>query len=68
MVLATKFGIVRDPANPGLRGVSGRADYVRPCCEASLKRIGVDAIDRVAPKGAAHGQRYPEAAMGLVNG
>ena len=68
VVLATKFGIVRDPANPGLRGVSGRADYVRPCCEASLKRLGVDAIDRVAPKGAAHGQRYPEAAMGLVNG
>jgi aryl-alcohol dehydrogenase-like predicted oxidoreductase len=55
VVLATKFGIVRDPANPLLRGVSGRPDYVRACCEASLKRLGVDAIDlyyqhRVDPK------------------
>ncbi len=45
VVLATKFGIVRDPKNPGLRGVSGRPEYVRACCEASLERLGVDAID-----------------------
>jgi aryl-alcohol dehydrogenase-like predicted oxidoreductase len=45
IVLATKFGIVRDPANPSARGVSGKPDYVRRACEASLKRLGVDTID-----------------------
>src|SRR5579863_5223217 len=43
--LATKFGIVRDKANPSLRGVSGKPEYVRACCDASLKRLGVDTID-----------------------
>ncbi|GLQ89485.1 aldo/keto reductase [Dyella flagellata] len=43
--LATKFGIVRDPANPAARGVNGRPDYVRASCENSLKRLGVDHID-----------------------
>jgi len=43
--LATKFGIVRDKANPSLRGVSGKPEYVKACCEASLKRLGVDTID-----------------------
>jgi aryl-alcohol dehydrogenase-like predicted oxidoreductase len=45
IVLATKFGIVRDPADPTKRGVSGRPDYVRRSCEASLRRLGVDTID-----------------------
>ena len=45
VVLATKFGIVRDPANKMLRGISGKPDYVRACCDASLKRLGVDTID-----------------------
>ena len=45
VVLATKFGIVRDPAKPQIRGVNGKPDYVRQCCEASLKRLGVDHID-----------------------
>ena len=45
IILATKFGIVRDPANPAARGVSGTPDYVRKACEASLKRLGVDYID-----------------------
>ena len=45
IVLATKFGIVRDPANPTARGVNGKPDYVRRSCEASLRRLGVDAID-----------------------
>lgn len=45
IVLATKFGIVRDPANPAARGVSGKPDYVRKSCEASLKRLGVAYID-----------------------
>src|ERR1051325_10772830 len=43
--LATKFGIVRDKANPAVRGVNGRPEYVRACCEASLKRLGVATID-----------------------
>ncbi len=43
--LATKFGIVRDKAKPDLRGVSGKPEYVRACCDASLKRLGVDTID-----------------------
>jgi len=45
VVLATKFGIVRDPANPATRGVSGKPDYVKKSCEESLKRLGVDYID-----------------------
>jgi len=44
-VLATKFGIVRDPANPQVRGVSGKPEYVRSSCEASLRRLSVDYID-----------------------
>jgi len=45
VVLATKFGIVRDPANPMARAVNGKADYVKKSCEASLRRLGVDHID-----------------------
>ena len=45
VVLATKFGIVRDPANPRARGVNGKPEYVRSCCEASLRRLGVKTID-----------------------
>jgi len=45
VVMATKFGIVRDPANPQLRGVNGKPEYVRKSCDASLKRLGVDHID-----------------------
>ncbi|OZM75031.1 aldo/keto reductase [Amycolatopsis antarctica] len=45
VVLATKFGIVRDPADPGGRVVRGDAAYVRQACEASLRRLGVDHID-----------------------
>ena len=45
IVLATKFGIVRDPANPQVRGVNGKPDYIRRACEASLKRLGVETID-----------------------
>jgi aryl-alcohol dehydrogenase-like predicted oxidoreductase len=43
--LATKFGFQRDPANPKARGISGKPDYVRASCEASLKRLGVERID-----------------------
>src|SRR5881398_3077045 len=51
VVLATKFGIVRG-SDPQARGVNGRPEYVRACCEASLKRLGVDHIDVLpAPRG-----------------
>jgi aryl-alcohol dehydrogenase-like predicted oxidoreductase len=45
VVLATKFGILRDPADPAKRGVCGKPDYVRSSCEGSLKRLGVETID-----------------------
>ena len=43
--LATKFGFVRDPANPQTRKINGRPDYVRAACDASLRRLKVDVID-----------------------
>jgi aryl-alcohol dehydrogenase-like predicted oxidoreductase len=42
--LATKFGILRS-ADPHYRGVSGKPEYVRQACEASLRRLAVDVID-----------------------
>jgi aryl-alcohol dehydrogenase-like predicted oxidoreductase len=45
VVLATKFGILRDPKNPSYRGVSGKPEYVKSSCDASLKRLGVTHID-----------------------
>jgi aryl-alcohol dehydrogenase-like predicted oxidoreductase len=42
--VATKFGIVRD-SDPSVRGVSGRPEYVRAACEASLQRLGIETID-----------------------
>ncbi|SDX61537.1 aldo/keto reductase [Hymenobacter psychrophilus] len=44
-IVATKFGIQRDPDNPEKRGINGRPEYVRSACEASLKRLGTDHID-----------------------
>lgn len=43
--LATKFGFVPDPANPGVRSISGRPEYVRSAVEGSLKRLRTDHID-----------------------
>ncbi len=45
VVLATKFGVVRNPADPNARGINGRPEYVKQCCDASLKRLRVDHID-----------------------
>src|SRR5580658_81163 len=45
VIVATKFGIVRDPANPTARGVSGRPEYVQKSCEASLRRLRISTID-----------------------
>ncbi len=44
-VIATKFGIVRDPDDPAKRAVNGRPEYVRQACDGSLLRLGVDHID-----------------------
>jgi aryl-alcohol dehydrogenase-like predicted oxidoreductase len=44
VVLATKFGNVRGP-NGEFLGVRGDPPYVKDCCDASLKRLGVDTID-----------------------
>jgi aryl-alcohol dehydrogenase-like predicted oxidoreductase len=54
VILATKFGNLRDERGNFL-GVNGAPEYVRQCCDASLRRLGVDAIDlyyqhRVDPK------------------
>ncbi|GAA4385191.1 aldo/keto reductase [Hymenobacter koreensis] len=45
LVLATKFGIQRDPNDPAKRGINGQPDYVRLACEGSLKRLQTDYID-----------------------
>jgi aryl-alcohol dehydrogenase-like predicted oxidoreductase len=44
VVIATKFGIVRD-ADGTRRGISSRPEYVRQACDASLKRLGIETID-----------------------
>src|SRR3954464_6102798 len=43
--LATKFGNVRKKEDPGFWAISGKPEYVRSACDASLKRLGVDYID-----------------------
>ncbi len=45
VVVATKFGNVRDPDNPKARRIDGSAGYVHAACDASLDRLGVDHID-----------------------
>lgn len=54
IILATKFGVSRGE-DGSWQGIKGGADYVRACCDASLKRLGTDHIDlyyqhRVDPK------------------
>ena len=44
VVIATKFGIVRD-ADGTRRGISSRPEYVRQACDASLQRLGIETID-----------------------
>ena len=45
VVIATKFGVVRDPADPMKRGVDNSPAYLRTACDASLRRLGVECID-----------------------
>ena len=44
-IIATKFGIVRDPQNPSVRGINGKPEYIRKSVEGSLKRLGIETID-----------------------
>jgi len=44
-IIATKFGIVRDPDSATFRGINGKPDYVRKSCEGSLRRLQMDCID-----------------------
>ncbi len=44
VTLATKFAIIRSE-DPAVRGISGKPEYVRQACDASLQRLGVDTID-----------------------
>src|SRR5271169_2865958 len=43
--LATKFANRRTKENPGVSSISGKPEYVKAACDASLKRLGVDHID-----------------------
>jgi aryl-alcohol dehydrogenase-like predicted oxidoreductase len=45
VVVGTKCGFVRDPADPGKRDINNRPEYIRASCEGSLRRLGVDTID-----------------------
>ncbi len=45
VVLATKFGIVRDPDDPKARRIDNSPRYIRAACDASLERLGIDTID-----------------------
>jgi aryl-alcohol dehydrogenase-like predicted oxidoreductase len=45
VIIATKFGILRDPEKAEFRGISGKPDYVRKACEGSLRRLNVECID-----------------------
>ncbi|MDJ0624310.1 MAG: aldo/keto reductase [Desulfocapsaceae bacterium] len=44
IILATKFGIKRSEDGKWL-GISGSPEYVKACCDASLKRLDIDYID-----------------------
>lgn len=43
--IATKFGLLRDPADPQKRGVSGRPEYIRQAIVGSLERLNTDYVD-----------------------
>ena len=45
VIIATKFGILRDPEKPEFRGINGKPDYVKQACEGSLRRLDVECID-----------------------
>jgi aryl-alcohol dehydrogenase-like predicted oxidoreductase len=44
-IIATKFGIWRDPNDTNNRSIKGKPEYVRQAVEGSLKRLGIETID-----------------------
>jgi len=45
VIIATKFGILRDPGKQQFRGINGKPDYVKKACERSLRRLQIECID-----------------------
>lgn len=45
VVLATKFAIIADPSDPYKRGIRNDRPYIRQAIEASLTRLGIEAVD-----------------------
>ncbi len=45
VIIATKFGIQRDPTTETGRSINGRPEYVNEACDGSLKRLGIECID-----------------------
>ncbi len=45
IIIATKFGILRDPVKQQFLGINGKPDYVKKACEESLRRLQIDCID-----------------------
>ena len=45
IIIATKFGILRDPEKQQFVGIDGTPDYVKKACEGSLRRLQIDCID-----------------------
>ena len=45
VLIATKFGIMRDPSNPQFRGINGKPEYLKQACEGSLRRLRLEVID-----------------------
>jgi aryl-alcohol dehydrogenase-like predicted oxidoreductase len=43
--LATKFANIRTKQNPAAWSISGKPEYVKSACDASLQRLGVEHID-----------------------
>lgn len=45
VLIASKFGFVRDPNNPGARGINGSPEYIRSAIDATLQRLKIDTLD-----------------------
>lgn len=45
VLIASKFGFVRDPNNPAARGINGSPEYIRSAIDATLQRLKIDTLD-----------------------
>lgn len=45
VLIASKFGFVRDPGNPGARSINGSPEYIRSAIDATLQRLKIDTLD-----------------------